>query len=233
MFDPFTVAMIGTGIGAGISGISAWMSGDKSEDYADAAGNLANTQAKIARDQWDRYVNTFVPLENKVIGEASKPLENQGYFARMMANVDKGYSDASANVSKNMAGKYQYGSGITDAKLTSLDLGRVRAKADATNAAETSRFTKMMDAAGLGRSLPGNAQAGFSSAAGTNMNLSGMYGDEAGAGWNALGDTAGNLTQLYMMNKMMNAGGNPYPTGGGAAANPVYNGVYDPSTMWS
>lgn len=229
MFDPFTAMAVG-GI---VSGVSSYLSGKQSEDYADAAGNLANTQADIARSQWDRYVNTFAPIENKVVGEVSKPLESQGYFAKMMANVDKGYSDASANVSKNMAGKYQYGSGMTDAKIQSLDLGRVRAKADATSTAETNRLTNMMNAAGMGRNLPGSAMSGLSSAAGTNMNLSGMYGDEASAGWGALGNTAGNLTQLYMMNKMMNSGGNPYATGGGAAANPVYNGVYDPSTMWS
>lgn len=199
MFDPFTIMAVGSMIGgAG----SSWQAGKTADEYADAAGNLANTQAEIAKEQWARYVDTYAPLENKIVGEVSKPLENQGYFAKMMAGVDKGYSDASANVSKTMAGRYQYGSGLTDAKLQSVDLGRVRAKADATATAENTRLTNMMNAASMGRSLPSTASAGLSSAAGTNQNLSGVYGNQSASGWGAVGNTAGNLTQLYMMNKL-------------------------------
>jgi hypothetical protein len=207
MFDPFTILSVGSLVGGAIS---AWKAGDQADDYADAAGGLAKAQSQIARDQWSRYVKTFAPLENKVVSEVSKPLENQGYFAKMMAGVDKGYSDAKANVSRSMAGKFPSGSGMTDAKIQTIDLGRVRAKADATNTAESMRITKMMDAAALGRNLPGTALSGLSSASGTNQNLAGVYGNASDQGWGAVGNGAGNLTQLYMMNRMMGQEAYPY-----------------------
>ena len=227
MCDPVSLGATALGVSALASGYSAYSSGKQAEEYAGVTKKLSNTQAAISKAQWDRYMGTFAPVENKVVGEVSKPLENQSYFQTMMANIDKGYSDLSANVAKKTAAMYPNGGGVADIRQHTLDLARVRDKAKATATAENSRLNNMMAVAGLGRNLPAQAQSGYQSAAGTNASLANMYANASNTGWNSLGNTAGNLTQLYMMNKMMNP---QQPSIGGAG---TYNGVYDPAQAWA
>lgn len=223
MCDPISIMAGGTILGTGVSAYGAYQSGKQADKYADSQGRLTGIQADIALDQWDRYVSTIAPIENKVAAEVSRPVENQGYFAKMMAGIDKGYSDASANVAKTTAANHQYGSGVGEARQATLDLSRTRDKASAYADAEKSRLANMMNVVTMGKGNVSSAQGGLSQAAGSYGNLATMYGNAAGSGWQSVGNAAGNLTQLYMMNKM--AGG-----GSGGFDVPAGWGTYDSGT---
>jgi|GEM_PF-4153358 len=203
------------------------------EKSADLAGVAANRSADLAEEQWDRYLETFAPLEDQLVKEASAPAVPVEAvmpvgFERMMATTDRDFANASATTARAMGGRYQYGGGMEQAAQGAIERGRIGAKTNIriakTNAenaaleearvkteqAKQQRFANMMNAASIGKGLPANAQAGFAGNAQTYGNMAGMhanaaanYNNTSAQSWNSFGNTAGNLTQLYMMNKMM------------------------------
>jgi len=228
MCDPVIGGAVAIAAGATIySSNKASKSADKQTDAmnraTDQAGIAANRQADLAEEQWERYLNTFAPLEDQIVKESTKsidPLMPVG-FDRMMATTDRDFANASANTARAMGGRYQYGGGVEQAAQGAIERGRIGAKTDiriaktnsenqAKRDAEQQRFVNMMNTASIGKGLPANAQAGFSSNAQTYAGLAGMHANAASnannasaQAWSSFGNTAGNLTQMYMMNKMM------------------------------
>ena len=181
------------------------ISGNKiAEKNADNQYDIASRQQAISEAQWNRYLKTFAPIEDKLAAEASAPVADQPGFAKMMAGVDKGYADARANIEKSVPKSGQYGGGLTDEKMQGLDLSHIRARAGAFADANQNRFGNMMAMANMGRGLPNNAVAGFQSAGSQFGNLANMYANSSASAWNSLGNTAGNMAQLYLMNKKKN-----------------------------
>jgi hypothetical protein len=221
-------------VSAAASVYSSIKNNDAADKATSATKELTKTQAEIANSQWERYIKTFAPLENKMVADVSRPLENQPYFSSMMAGIDKQYSDIKANTDRTLSGKYQYGSGVREGRLNTIDLDRARTKSKAYSTAEQNRLTNMLNVASIGRNLPASAQNGLSSAAGTYGNLAAMYGNAATAGWGSVGSTASNLAQQYYLNNMINNSSNYSTTASPMVTNgyeQTYNGVYDPTKM--
>jgi len=204
-------------IGAGTSAYSSYKAGEAADDQAKQVGKVADTQSQIASDQWQRYLDTFAPLEDvmtsqfvspvknksgQITGYKMKPIEGTGEYKSTMGVLNRGFSDVAANTRRTLAGRYQFGSGMEDTAQRTIELERSRAKTGAVADLENDRFTKMLNLTSVGRDLPATATAGLSSAGNAYGNLASMYGNAASQGWSSLGNTAGNLMQMYMWNKM-------------------------------
>jgi len=207
------------GIGSGIlGGYSAYKSGKAAESAAEATERSSEWQARLANEQWQRYLDTFAPLEDQIVKEAGAPveIEKEPGFARMMAAINRGYSDVAANTRRTMAGRYPSGSGLETLPQQDIEMERTRTKAgaisDFATDAEKRRFSQMLQAANIGRSLPATSVAAGGSAGFQSANLAKMYGNASAQTWGALGNTAGNLMQMYLMSK---AGKTPVYPGAG------------------
>lgn len=213
-----TAILVAGGLGAGASLYSGYQQSKAADKMADSQKAIADRQAALSEAEWNRYMDVFAPVENQIVHDVSMPVAEQPGFGRMMAGLDKGYADKRADLSKGVVKFGQYGSGLSDAKMAGLDLSHVRAKAGAFADANQNRFNNMMAVANLGKGLPNNAMGGYQAAGGAYGNLANMYGSSAASTWNSLGNTAGNMAQLYLLNKMVTgsapaAAASRYPVG--------------------
>lgn len=192
---------------------------------------LAKAEAARSEEAWGRYKSVFMPIEDELVKQIKEmPAEPPG-LPRMLATVDRGYSDLEGNLRRTMGGRYQYGSGLERGAMERTELGRTRAKAgavaDLTNAWEQEKFNRMMQVAGFGRtSAPlmttsggyAGGMAGVGSAGNIYSNVAGSYGNQAASyanlvnqanqasanAWASGGQTAGNLMQMYLLTNAMN-----------------------------
>ena len=135
---------------------------------------LYQTQADIAREQWDQYQTLGRPIQEKIASQALAPISESEYatnIGRAGADVDQSYDQAGAEFRSGL-GRYGLnpGSGRFASGLRSLSLGRAASKAGAMTGARGAlqsrrdqlRFGVL---AGL-QGQAGQAQQGLSSAAG-------------------------------------------------------------------
>ena len=194
------------GIGSTVlGGYEAYKSGQAAEDAAKATQQSSEWQARLANEQWQRYLDTFAPLEDKIVKEVQAPVEEQPGFARMMGTIDRGYSDVAANTRRTLAGRYPSGSGLETLNQQDIEMERTRTKAGAVSDMNQSRFTNMLNAASIGRSLPTTASSAMSGATSGQASLANMFGNAAAQTWGSLGTSAGNLMQMYLLNKYAKA----------------------------
>jgi hypothetical protein len=170
----------------------------------------AKNAKDVAVQQWQRYLDTFAPLENKMVAEASAPVEEQPGFARMMATIDRGYADNAANVRRTLAGRYPSGAGMEPQAQYTNEMNRTRAKTGAVADMDTARFDKMVSAANIGRGLPGEALAGFDSAEQIKQYNQSRDDAQSQSTWDAIGAGVGNLAQMYTMSKLTGGDGGTF-----------------------
>jgi len=201
----------GSLIGGAASAYSAHKQGEAAEDAAKAQEKSIDWQKEQADRQWERYLEKFAPIEDRLTEEVVKPVEEQSGFKSMvdssMSHIDKNYNDSSAGLRRAMGGRYQYGSGVESAFQNTNELNKAEKKSDTYSnlyqAADQNRFSNMMQTANLGQGHSANAQQAYSNAANSYGNMASTHANAAANAWQGVGNTAGNLTQMYMFNKMM------------------------------
>lgn len=169
-------------IPAAIAAAGALFGGDDGPSEAELAqARAAETNANISKDQWDRYKTAFIPVEDSLIAESMQAPDIQGARDRASADVVQAFSKARGITTRNLA---RMGAGVLSG-ATGAALGRQdieQAKVDAHSryqAGEMEKdksWDKRTQVVGLGKGLPGAAQAGLSSAGR-------MYGDVARMGY--------------------------------------------------
>ena len=190
-------AMAGANIGGALG--SGMESGNAAQTQADAASSTANTQNAIASQQWDRYLKTFAPVEDKLVAEATKPIDQQAGYLKTMGTIDRGFANQEANLRRTMGGRYPSGAGLSTMGQTGLDLNRIKTKAGATSDYNVANNANLLNLANLGRGLPATAIGGLSSSGAMSANLAGMYGNAAASTYGGMGNMAGNLMQAYLI----------------------------------
>jgi len=223
MPDPIT-AIAGGGLALGIFG--AHEQGQAADRAADNAAATTQWQKDLANRQWQRYMTTFAPLEDMLVADASKPVEEQPGFSRMMGTIDRGYSDLGANVRRTMGGRYPSGSGLETLNMQDIELERTRTKTGAVGAAREARFDRMLKAAGLGRGIPTTVMNTAGNVGAQQNYMANMQGNAAQNAWGSVGNSAGNLMQMYLMSK----GG---PSTGGYAGAGTYGVTPSADTRWN
>ncbi|MCK4792508.1 MAG: hypothetical protein KAV87_52750 [Desulfobacteraceae bacterium] len=195
-------AALGATIGGAVGGIaSGKKAGKEAGRAASAVEKGAEFQTEIAAAQWDRYMEGFATLEDKLVEEVSRPLEDQPGTKRALATIDRGYADVTGNLRRTLGGRYQYGGGLERGNLLNLERQRIGAKAGAVAGAEADLFNRRTQVANIGRGLPGQAVGAAGSAANIQGSLANIYSGAAKGAWDSVGTGIGNLAQLYTLSK--------------------------------
>jgi hypothetical protein len=131
-------------------------------DALNAQKGIADRQLKLAEDQWNRYLNTYGPLENEFVQEA------RDYGSQ--ANRERAATGAGATVASNYANlreRLSEAPGLDPSSQTYLSTMRKLGVEEAAqkSAAETGArdkvdaqgFARLGDAVSLGKGLPANA----------------------------------------------------------------------------
>lgn len=229
-------------IGAGVSAYSASQAGkgnkagesaDQMAGYSDAATaaavGVARIQAKIAKEQWQRYIDLYSKPEQELVSETMKPVRESEEFISGKGSINQGYADTGANVRRLMAGRYESGSGLEEAKADTLDRSRMKDISRLESDLGSQRFSRLSTLMSLARGLSGQAQSGLSGAAGTYNSAAGTYGNLAqlyssaanqgaaagGSAWGGVANSFGNLANIL---QNTNWGG-----GGSTSANFPYS----------
>ena len=170
-------------------------------------------------------MSKFAPLENKMVTEASKPLEQQAGTKQALAQVDRNYANQAGNLKRTMGGRYQYGSGLEKGSLLNLDINRTNAKGQAWQDSATNLFNQRLQVANIGRGLPGQAVSSSGSAANTFGNLMNTAANSAKGTWDSIGSGVGNLMQLYTLSNTPTAGSSS--TTSGATSGSLFDNATD------
>lgn len=166
---------------------------------ADSSSYYYNTLADIAANNQQRYNETFAPLENSLVREASLPANQTSGYLSQEGNINRQYANFDRNTAKTLGGRYQYGSGLEQSSQRSNELNRVRSLSDAESTANQNRLSNLMSLANLGRGLSTNATSALSSAAQGQSSLANMYAGAASNSGNSVGNTLGSLAQMYQL----------------------------------
>jgi hypothetical protein len=209
------VAGAATSIYSAVKGSkSAGQAADAASSTADAQTMIAAKQAELAQAQWDRYLETFAPLENQLIAEAQQPSSDSSSLMAQIGAINRQYGDAGGNIRAMMGGKNPYGAGVNYGFQRSNELNRFRDVSKAYSDWGQRRLQNMMQVANLGRGLSTGATSGYQgassaygNAAGTYGNLASLYNNAAQTAAQGVGNSIGNLYQLYALS---NQGGSGY-----------------------
>lgn len=207
---------IAAGIGAAgalASGAGSLMAGNEAGDAMDAQAAIAAEQARIAREQWDRYLKLYGPMEEGLIRESAMTARESPEFARLQAQMLGRQGTARAEAQGALAARYGQGGGLVgNLALRGMDRRNTADLYGAESDWNNNRFQKQYNLLSLGRGLPASSQAGLASAGNTYGNIGNYWGNQSAGLGNALGSIGQNLTQYYMLRNLM---GNQ--TGGGGA----------------
>ncbi len=214
-----------SGLFEGIGGI---MGGVKAEQRMREYDRLTKAMMIDAivksRNLWDFYVKNYQPMEKNMVGEAQAPAEEQPGFARSMGEVSKGYTDASSNLRRMMAGRYPSGSGLETASQNTLAMNYPRAKSDVWNQYNNQRFSKMLQMANLGKGMPATSGSIEGGAANTTAGLTNLFAQLANQNFQKGASGLGSFTDQFVKMMASMGSGAPY-------ANMKWNGGADYSSF--
>lgn len=211
-------------VSAGTSIYSATQSGDAAEGAAGSSSSSAGVQSQIARDQWNRYLSTFAPMEDTLVKEVTQPArENAGYLAQM-GDINRNYNNNAGNVRAAMGGKMPYGSGISYGAQRSNELNRTKALSTAESTWNQNRLANMFNVARLGQSLVSSAGTNAGSAANSYADLAKLYAASADSSSKSAGSSIGDIMSLVTM--MGGSGGSGGASSFGSGMTPYLSGGY-------
>lgn len=165
--------------------------------------------AKMSKDEYDRFLEVYGPLEKQIVGEVSKPTEQNAGYLSAVGDINQMYGNASANAARSMGGRYEYGSGLETAKQDSLERDRIRSISGTKAGYDQLRTQNMIAAASIGKGIPAYSISGVNQSASGVQNAAGQFGQQASiygnltaaemqaqamkdaAMWGAVGDVAG------------------------------------------
>lgn len=182
--------------GAAVSTVGGALLADDGSSSASAAQTDAtNTQAAIAKDQWNRYKTIYAPLEDSMVG-AAQNYDTPAQYARAAGEASGAVSQAYSNARDRLT--RTPGIDPTSAAYTAglSDLDRSQAAADAV-AQNTARkqvadtaWARKSDMLSLGKGLPAQAASTLASAStayGNQASTAYQRGMNEAAGLGAMG----------------------------------------------
>lgn len=189
------------------------------EDQNERATEMQTYQLGRAKTMDDRYDTVQIPLEDQLIGEAkayNEDAERERMARTAGEDVGAAFSGAQDRIQRGLSARgVRMGSAAATAALGGLDTQRALAEASAVNktrqAAKDIGWTRLGEAAALGRGLPsfGSTSAGLSLGAGQQAlgagtagvgivgSASGTNSAGYGASSNMFGSAASALNQQY------------------------------------
>ena len=164
-----------------VSGTVGAITSSSAANKASAAQKAsADRTAALAESQWQRYLDTFAPYEDKLLVEAAMPARETAGFKNAMGGVNRGYADMGANTRRLMGGQYQWGGGTSENRMNTLERMRVKDQAGLESTWDANRFNRMYALSAMGRNLPSQALTGMGLAGTGYGNQATMYGNLAG-----------------------------------------------------
>ena len=167
---------------------------------------LQDFQLGLTRKYDDRYWNTQVPLEDTLIRKArefNEPAEQERMASQASADVSQAFGNATSSMWRGLArrgGANNPGAAFAyKDMMTEEALAKAGAMNQTREAARQMGWTRLGEAAALGRGLPGfgATSAGLSMNAGQGAIAAGQSGMQAiqaaQGGWNSNAATVGNL----------------------------------------
>ena len=173
-------------------------------------------QMRQARDYYDYQTGTFRPLEQGLVRDAEQ-FNTEAYREQMAsqaaADAARAFQSTQAQAARGMSrmgvapGSGAFGAGTNQNALAATSM-RTGAMTGARTQAEQMGYARRLDAAGLGRNLPGLSTAAYQSATGagtaginTAMAPGNQYTQSAGQGVNTIlagsGQALGAYGQMY------------------------------------
>lgn len=134
---------------------------------------LSQNQDQRAQQAWDRYNNTFVPIENKLLEQLKTPISPNVEAGLAMGDVEKQALVARGALGRNFGrrGINPADGAVVDAEARlalATGLGRAAAATTARRGAKTQTIANLAAASNLGRGLPAQA-SGFSNSASAGL----------------------------------------------------------------
>jgi hypothetical protein len=175
-------------VGTAAAGAAASRRASKRQDRAAQSANDAQmAQLEMAREQWDTWKKDYQPLEQQLVKDASQydtterreeaalTAEGGQISATDQAMRTFGETLGERGIAPTSGG---YQSGLRDILIRGA-ASRANAGNQARRQIEDTGFARRTAVAGIGRNLPGSAQAGMSAAANGLSNTANMYGQQA------------------------------------------------------
>ena len=181
----------------------------------DAQIGLSNTQADVAKSEYKRYQDTYVPLENEIASQAKQydqDAQNDKFASQAAADVAQGYSGAAQQTlrSQGRLGLRPSADAFAaiNSKLQAQEAGATAAaKTNAREAARNTGLQMKMNAVNIGKGLPGTASTAASGAVNAN-NSAGNLQFGANNSYNAGVASANQFTNTGL--NFMNSAGSQY-----------------------
>lgn len=150
---------------------------------ANAQKRAMNQQYRQAKDYYGYNVDTFRPLERGLVADAERfdtEAYQEGLASQAAADAARAFSQTKAMRARDMAsmginpnsGRFQ---GMNRADGLALAARRADAMTDTRTQADQLGWAKRLDAAGLGRNLPGASTAAYGSATAAGNSAAGNY----------------------------------------------------------
>lgn len=171
-------AILGSAV---IGGIASRNAAKKAAAAQQGASDAAAAQTQIAREQWDRYRERFMPLEDQMVAEA-QDYDSPERFAEAAgeASADVGLGFARARDRLTRTPGLDPSSAGYSASMIGLNASQAASDATAQNAARRgvrdTGYARRLDALSLGKGLPAQASTGFANAGGRMQGIAdGQY----------------------------------------------------------
>lgn len=140
--------------------------------YAEAQMKLAETNARIASEQWDRYLEVYAPVEDKWVRTAQVGVPTDYFVAAAGNDVQQAYKRKRDDLDNSLM---KFGIDPSSPKFEQMDkdlaIAEAAAEAGAKNKARMSandiNYSRMSDVVKTGRGIPTEA---------ASMNASAMQG---------------------------------------------------------
>jgi hypothetical protein len=124
---------------------------------------------------------------------------------RNLSQIDKYFSDVAGNQRRQMGGRYQYGGGLPQKTMETVELNRARAKSGALADDRAQQFNRLMGVTGVGLEKDKLAQQGSQFQQQMGLNRDQLAAGENAASdaykanlWGTVGNVGGNLLNMWM-----------------------------------
>ena len=181
----------------------------------DSQVDLANTQSGVAKSEYKRYQDTYVPIENQIASDAlayDQDAQQDKFASKAAADVAQGYSGAAQQTlrSQGRLGLRPSADAFAaiNSKLQAQEAGATAAaKTNARDAARSTGIQMKMNAVNIGKGLPGTASTAAAGAVSANSAAGGLqFG--ANQSYNAGAASANSFTNTGL--NFMNSAGQQY-----------------------
>ena len=182
-----------------------------SKSAADSAENAAQAQLDFSMQLYNDYKAKYGPLEDKLLAELSRPLEQQTAYKAARGEVIEGYGNLDSTLRRRFGTSHPYGSGLERGARTGAAIGHTRNLGQLRLAGEANRQQNLLGMLQLGKGMSG-PETNLANVYSQRTQISGANAATAGQGFS---DFAGNLSMMYMLRN---------PTGSGLNLNLVKGG---------